>query len=146
MVSYKFIKKKIQDPDYHRAWLHHGTKRHLNLKLLISYLPKSSFPLVKANFRRKNIKKTTEKPFIPDNSQKQELQEQKQQEPVHQWRKSKKQQKSKNNKKVKFDPSPNQSEKVVRSATISDTSDTGKGNELRLAATILGSKHVVLST
>ena len=78
MVSYKFIKKKLQDPDYHRAWLHHGTKRHLNLKLLISYLPKSSFPLVKANFRRKNIKtkKTTEKPFIPENGQKQELHEQ----------------------------------------------------------------------
>ena len=43
----------LPDPDYHRAWLRHGSKRQIDLKLLISYLPNSSFPMVRANFRKK---------------------------------------------------------------------------------------------
>jgi hypothetical protein len=65
-----------------------------------------------------------------------ENQQQKQEEPVHQWRqktKSRKQTKRTSNKKpVNFD-----SNKSTRSATFSDTSNNSDGNELRLAATIL---------
>jgi hypothetical protein len=68
-----------------------------------------------------------------------ENQQQKQEEPVHQWRqktKSRKQTKktkrTSNKKPVNFD-----SNKSTRSATFSDTSNNSDGNELRLAATIL---------
>ena len=41
----------LPDPDYHRAWLRHGSKRQLDLKLLISYLPSANWPLIKATFQ-----------------------------------------------------------------------------------------------
>ena len=41
----------LPDPDYHRAWLRHGSKRQLDLKLLISYLPSANWPLIKATFK-----------------------------------------------------------------------------------------------
>ena len=40
----------LPDPDYHRAWLRNGSKRQLELKLLISYLPSATWPLIKATF------------------------------------------------------------------------------------------------
>ena len=40
----------LPDPDYHRAWLRHGSKRQVDLKLLISYLPSANWPLIKATF------------------------------------------------------------------------------------------------
>ena len=41
------------DPDYHRAWLRHGSKRHVDLKVLISYLPTADFPLIEPKFIKK---------------------------------------------------------------------------------------------
>ena len=68
-----------------------------------------------------------------------ENQQQKQEEPVHQWRQknksrnqTKKTKRTSNKKPVNFD-----SNKSTRSATFSDTSNNSDGNELRLAATIL---------
>ena len=68
-----------------------------------------------------------------------ENQQQKQEEPVHQWRQktksrnqTKKTKRTSNKKPVNFD-----SNTSTRSATFSDTSNNSDGNELRLAATIL---------
>ena len=44
----------LPDPDYHRAWLRNGSKRQLELKLLISYLPSATWPLIKATFLDRN--------------------------------------------------------------------------------------------
>ncbi len=45
----------LPDPDFHRAYLNRGPEHnaHLNLKLLISYLPGSTVPLVKPEFNGK---------------------------------------------------------------------------------------------
>ena len=40
----------FSDPDYHRAWLKHGSKRKIDLKLLISYLPTANFPIMESKF------------------------------------------------------------------------------------------------
>lgn len=42
----------LPDPDFHRAWIKHGSRRHLDLKLLISYLPGANMQLVKAKYKK----------------------------------------------------------------------------------------------
>ena len=54
------------DPDYHRAWLRHGSKRHVDLKVLISYLPTADFPLIEPKFIKKQSrgKRKSKSPLI----------------------------------------------------------------------------------
>ena len=56
------------DPDYHRAWLRHGSKRHVDLKVLISYLPTADFPLIEPKFIKKQSrgKRKSQSPQIQD--------------------------------------------------------------------------------
>ena len=64
MINFGFY----ADPDYHRAWLRHGSKRHVDLKVLISYLPTADFPLIEPKFIKKQSrgKRKSQSPQIID--------------------------------------------------------------------------------
>ena len=64
MITFGFY----ADPDYHRAWLRHGSKRHVDLKVLISYLPTADFPLIEPKFIKKQSrgKRKSQSPQIQD--------------------------------------------------------------------------------
>ena len=62
MIQFNASFNQFADPDYHRAWLRHGSKRKVDLKLLISYLPTANFPLMETKFIKKRGKRKRKSP------------------------------------------------------------------------------------